>query len=314
MTVPQAQSAIAYSLPTVNYANPTGPQVSAIALLIDLAERGEIDPWDVQVIDAIDRCLNEIAALSNAQDGFGIADLSQSGQAFVDASLLVLLKANTLERLQFADEDNPDSEIEEDWSDIDDSDGTGLPRNLERQLRRRPAAQPPSYRRVTLQELIEQLQLVAAAIAEKPPRPRAGSTRSYSQARTQAVRAALELVREENSVEIAAELERFLAIYGSGLLAKQDWLDLEHLLMLWAQRRNHENSLASVPAPDADSAESQLPPPYAIPSSDLSSQEQLHDRVGIFWALLLLSAQSKVELVQEEFYQDLRIRTLRSGA
>jgi segregation and condensation protein A len=35
-----------------------------------------------------------------------------------------------------------------------------------------------------------------------------------------------------------------------------------------------------------------------------------HDRVGIFWALLLLSAQSKVELVQEEFYQDLKIRRL----
>ncbi|MGB8691425.1 MAG: segregation/condensation protein A, partial [Microcoleus sp.] len=37
-----------------------------------------------------------------------------------------------------------------------------------------------------------------------------------------------------------------------------------------------------------------------------------HDRVGIFWALLLLSAQSKVELVQEEFYRDLKIRALSS--
>jgi segregation and condensation protein A len=35
-----------------------------------------------------------------------------------------------------------------------------------------------------------------------------------------------------------------------------------------------------------------------------------YDRVGIFWALLLLSAQSKVELLQEEFYQDLKIRAL----
>jgi len=35
-----------------------------------------------------------------------------------------------------------------------------------------------------------------------------------------------------------------------------------------------------------------------------------HDRVGVFWALLLLSAQSKVELLQEEFYQDLKIRAL----
>jgi segregation and condensation protein A len=34
------------------------------------------------------------------------------------------------------------------------------------------------------------------------------------------------------------------------------------------------------------------------------------DRVGVFWALLLLSAQSKVELSQEEFYQDLKIRAI----
>ena len=36
------------------------------------------------------------------------------------------------------------------------------------------------------------------------------------------------------------------------------------------------------------------------------------DRAGVFWALLLLSAQSKVELFQEEFYQDLSIRPLNS--
>jgi segregation and condensation protein A len=32
--------------------------------------------------------------------------------------------------------------------------------------------------------------------------------------------------------------------------------------------------------------------------------------VGVFWALLLLSAQSKVELEQAEFYQTLKIRRL----
>ncbi len=40
------------------------------------------------------------------------------------------------------------------------------------------------------------------------------------------------------------------------------------------------------------------------------SPAERHERVSIFWALLLLSAQSKVELSQEEFYQDIKIRTL----
>ncbi|NER84710.1 MAG: segregation/condensation protein A, partial [Leptolyngbya sp. SIO1D8] len=33
---------------------------NAIAFLIDLAEQGEIDPWDVKVIDVIDRFLKTL--------------------------------------------------------------------------------------------------------------------------------------------------------------------------------------------------------------------------------------------------------------
>jgi len=33
---------------------------SAIAFLIDLAEQGEIDPWDVKVIEVIDRFLKTL--------------------------------------------------------------------------------------------------------------------------------------------------------------------------------------------------------------------------------------------------------------
>ena len=36
------------------------PASEAIALLIDLAQKGEIDPWDVQVIEVIDRFLDEL--------------------------------------------------------------------------------------------------------------------------------------------------------------------------------------------------------------------------------------------------------------
>ncbi|MGH2414714.1 MAG: segregation/condensation protein A, partial [Microcystaceae cyanobacterium] len=38
----------------------TKPAQAAIAALIDLAQQGEIDPWDVQVIDVIDRFLSEL--------------------------------------------------------------------------------------------------------------------------------------------------------------------------------------------------------------------------------------------------------------
>jgi segregation and condensation protein A len=38
--------------------------------------------------------------------------------------------------------------------------------------------------------------------------------------------------------------------------------------------------------------------------------EEKQDKVGVFWALLLLSSQSKVELSQDEFYQDLKIQVI----
>ena len=59
------------------------PAQRAIAILIDLAEQGEIDPWDVQVVQVIDRFLAEIQfnPVSSAMEGdsFGYeANLSPS--------------------------------------------------------------------------------------------------------------------------------------------------------------------------------------------------------------------------------------------
>ena len=110
------------------------PATQAIALLIDLAQRGEINPWDVQVIEVIDRCLSELAISIDAEPGRRDADLFQSGQAFLWASMLVLLKADTLARLEDAQEPeltNGDEEFDSEQV------ATRLPLHLERHLRRR---------------------------------------------------------------------------------------------------------------------------------------------------------------------------------
>ena len=70
-----------------------------------------------------------------------------------------------------------------------------------------------------------------------------------------------------------------------------DWLEFEALLDLWSTPNVRqkigidEKILNHHPSPNGD-------------------------RVGIFWALLFLSAQSKVELQQHHFYQDLHVRSL----
>lgn len=290
-------------------------EISAISLLIDLAERGEIDPWDVQVIQVIDLVLSQLAALNDTRSGSYEADLSQSGQAFLDASLLVLLKAKTLEALELSTAE-ADAEEESEIVALDDWGNPLLPRNLERQLRRRPTPAPPARRRVTLQELIDQLRLVAAAIEKKPPKVRSSPLRSQS--RAQAMRVAMDLVNEENSVEVAAQLEHLLATYWSDDAEDDNWLDLDRLVNLWWQRKQGDvevstaiaAQLATFSDDSAQSMELNGETANSFSVAHPSPQELVNERVNVFWALLMLSAQSKVELVQEEFYQDLKIRTL----
>ncbi|PZV12442.1 MAG: segregation/condensation protein A [Leptolyngbya sp.] len=254
----------------------------AIALLIDMAEQGEIDPWDVNVIEVIDRFLNQLPPVVSGQEPYE-KSLSSSGQAFLYASMLVLLKADNL--IQADSPINQESSPEEDVL-LEDVSG-GLPPHLERQIRRRAVAQPPQRRRVTLTDLIEQLRTIAQALEDPSPRKR--FQRPAVQSRSQAVRAIAQLAHQENLSEMASTLEQFFDEHAA-TLASQDWLDFELLLDLWAQAQ---------PAVKQQSDEAHPPK---------------RDRVGIFWALLLLSAQSKVELSQEEFYQDLKVRPLTFNA
>ncbi len=257
--------------------------LETITQLIYQAEQGEIDPWDVQVIEVIDRFL-ELMAPETTTRGYE-TDLSQSGQAFLSASMLVLFKANTLMQMQASvDEEALLDELPE------GEDGVLYPTprlQLERALRRRSSAMPPPKRRVTLPELIEQLRIMADQLqkvqrkeVDKAPRTRT----STNNVRT--MRQALDLAHQENLTEVASELEQLLYRSASELLLEQEWIDLEKLVELWQDTKKPSQVLSGH---------------HESPNSQ---------RVGIFWALLLLSAQSKVELYQEEFYQEIKIRLL----
>lgn len=271
------------------------PASEAIALLIDLAQRGEIDPWDVQVIEVIDRYLSTLALGNEADKGRRDADLSQSGQAFLWASMLVLLKADTLRRLEEPEE----IDLTELQEEIDTSAEARLPLHLERHLRRRRAAPPLKRRPVTLSELIEQLQQMAAQLGDGDSPVRSRALRPRPQSRSQAAKAIAHLAHDENLTELAMHLEGFISKHWQELSAGKDWLNLEQLLEWW--------TLSPATSDRADSLGDSLTTHAA---SVEATEVKTSDRVGVFWALLLLSAQSKVELHQEEFYQDLKIRAL----
>ena len=255
------------------------PAQRAIANLIDSAEKGEIDPWDVPVIEVIDRFLSELGMMET-NTALVEADLPQSGQAFLWASMLILLKADTLKLLQEIYTEEAAAEFFEE-SEFEDLEPNALMSPfLEKHLRRRTSVPPRGKRKVTLQELIEQLEEIAAeieAVTTGESQPKRSKT-----SRRAAMQAIANLAHNENLTELAIQLDNFLRYQFPQLAATQDFLNWELLLAQWQQ--NHQ-----------------------LESEPHSSNE---DRAGIFWALLLLSAQSKVELSQEEFYQDLQVRPL----
>lgn len=265
------------------------PAQIAIAKLIDSAQKGEIDPWDVPVIDTIDRFLTELGLLETTESSATVADLPQSGQAFLWASMLVLLKADTLQMLQEVESEAAEELVEE-LSEDNLERQSGLPPFLENHLRRRTSVTPKGKRKVTLQELIEQLEQIAAEIeattpGESKPKP--------SNSRRAAMKAIANLAHNENLTQLAIQLESFLLKQFPQEVLEQS-LNWEHLLSRWHQ--NHP------PFEPHHSVHSQ--------SQQSESNSPKQDRAGIFWALLLLSAQSKVELSQEEFYQDLSVKPL----
>lgn len=148
----------------------------AIAFLIELAEKGEIDPWDVPVIEVFDRFVQQLAPTASTHD------LSESGQAFVYASVLVLLKATALTApvvavLPEAPEPDP------------------LPwRSLDTLLK--PKVRGQRTRPVTLKELIDQLQTLD--LGEPKPRPK---QRSRKGSAAEKVAAITQLAHPENLAE-----------------------------------------------------------------------------------------------------------------
>ncbi|CCH67307.1 hypothetical protein RINTHH_11520 [Richelia intracellularis HH01] len=264
--------------------------LETITNLIQQAEQGEIDPWDVKVIEVIDRYL-ELMGGESSPRGYE-SDLSQSGQAFLSASMLVLFKANSLVELQSAAEEIEvlaEDELLESTDEILQHHRQRLP--LEKQLRRRTAAMPPPKRRVSLQELIGQLHIMAERL--KSLEKSNGTICTRQKATVKSMRAALELAHRENLTEVASQLEQLLRLKADELCLEENWLDLEQLVELWAENQSITPSNV-----------------FGVTCNASTHNLSQSNTVGVFWALLLLSAQSKVELVQEEFYQDVKIRLI----
>lgn len=139
--------------------NNVDPNTGGIEILVQMAERNEIDPKNIDIIDVTDRFLKAIAAQPKE-------NLRQSGKILFHASVLLRMKAEALlvlkfDELDFGGDDFVD--FGEDGSTlIYDANQQPIARqitlaDLEKALVRRTKLRQLRQRRVTLDQLIEAL-------------------------------------------------------------------------------------------------------------------------------------------------------------
>ncbi|EMA46753.1 segregation and condensation protein A [Halococcus saccharolyticus] len=126
-------------------------EVEPVELLVRLAEEGEIEPWDIDVVEVTDAFLSRLDA----------ADLRTSGRALFYASVLLRMKSDAL-----LEPDEPEPEPapepwEDAWDPEDGADGgefgpdpvAALEDEMDRRLDRKQARGTPE----TLDELVREL-------------------------------------------------------------------------------------------------------------------------------------------------------------
>lgn len=124
-----------------------------VEILVQMAERGEIDPWNIDIVEVTDRFLSELERRKEL-------DLRVSGRTLFYAALLLRMKSEYLD-ISGNGEELPD-EFPEDESEVFDfigfPEGGGGPIDqLEREIRRRLDRKNLRKRPVTLFELILEL-------------------------------------------------------------------------------------------------------------------------------------------------------------
>jgi len=108
-----------------------------------MAERGEIDPWNIDIVDVTDKFLRRLEEMRKL-------DLRISGRTLLYAAILLRMKSDALVMMEREEEEPPEEpvelELEEDFYD-----------SPEYPELRPVARRFPSTRPVTLQDLIEEL-------------------------------------------------------------------------------------------------------------------------------------------------------------
>ncbi|MBN9394445.1 MAG: segregation/condensation protein A [Candidatus Melainabacteria bacterium] len=187
---------------------------SGIEILVKMAEKNEIDPKNVDIIDVCDKFLKAIAASPKES-------LRISGKVLFHAAVLLRLKAEAL----LSEANRFNSPIDDDFMDFDDQGGPILydaeKQVIARQLtfkdlegaivRRAKRKQVVRERRVTLEELIEALREAEKADKKRQERkPKGGGIDLSGHIQVNDVDDILHLAHDEDIEETIVRVEQWI--------------------------------------------------------------------------------------------------------
>ncbi|MDY6358285.1 MAG: ScpA family protein [Cyanobacteriota bacterium] len=134
-------------------------QNEGIGILVKMVQSGEIDPWNIDIVDVTDRYLQKMTEMKSL-------DLKVASRTFLFAAILCRLQSNVLAGLtleEFQDNDEPEMMYDDDGLPVDDYNSQDyIPTNnvvrWDEALKRRTSIRMNRKRVVTLKDLIKQLE------------------------------------------------------------------------------------------------------------------------------------------------------------
>lgn len=177
-----------------------------LEILVQLAEKGEIDPWDIDIIEITDKYLM-------ALDKTPRENLLNAGRAIFFASVLLRLKSDillnisneTLQASQQAENFFPEDELlfQENGPRLDIS-------RLESYLIRSSLCKQPRKKKISLEDLIIALKQAEEEEERRVLRAKLRAEKAYKIAETQSPEDFLEIAHEEDIEQIAQKIEAII--------------------------------------------------------------------------------------------------------
>lgn len=132
-------------------------EIDGIEILVDMANKGKIDPWNIDIVDVYDKYMIHLFQAKGQ-------NLKMTGRTILFAAILLRLKSNVLDGLDIMDfESQPQEDLEYNDEPLEYAqDDDYIPANnvisIDEVLQRRTSVRLNHNRVVTLRDLIRQLE------------------------------------------------------------------------------------------------------------------------------------------------------------